>query len=158
MTLATLLAASAATPPAAQEAAIELGGIRANPDAPVEITADRLDVDRPGGTAVFAGNVVVGQGDLRLAAERVEVVYDEGSGEIARLLASGGVTFVTPTEQAEAQEADYDIEGGEIVLTGDVLLTQGASAVAADRMVANVDAGTAVMTGRVRTVFSRDGE
>ncbi len=43
---------------------------------PVEITSDRLELDQAAGSAVFTGTVKVGQGTLRLAADRVEVFYD----------------------------------------------------------------------------------
>nr|WP_085878163.1 LptA/OstA family protein [Roseisalinus antarcticus] len=137
---------------------IDLGGLSTDPGAPVEITADSLTVDRDTGSAVFAGGVLIGQGDLRLAAERVEVIYDGETGDIARLTASGGVTLVTATEQAEAGAAEYDLTAGQLVLTGDVLLTQGASALSAERMVVNVNTGAARMDGRVRTVFRQDGQ
>lgn len=134
---------------------INLGGISADPTAPVEIAADSLSVDQDTGKAVFDGNVLIGQGDLKLSASKVEVIYTSETGEIARLLASGGVTFVTATEAAEAASADYDLVSGSLVLTGDVLLTQGASAISADRMSVNLNSGNAELTGRVRTVFQQ---
>ena len=53
---------------------IDLGGISADPKASVEVSADNLSVDQDSGTAVFSGNVVIGQGDLRLSAGSVRVV------------------------------------------------------------------------------------
>lgn len=143
--------------PALSQTNIDLGGVRADPNAPVEVSADSLTVDQDSGTAVFNGNVLVGQGDLRLSAAQVEVEYDEGTGDIARLLASGGVTFVTSTEAAEAQSANYDLANGQLILSGDVLLTQGASALSAQQMVVDLNTGRAEMSGRVRTVFQQDG-
>jgi lipopolysaccharide export system protein LptA len=148
--VAMLLAA-----PAFAQTNINLGGIRADRSAPVEVAADSLTVDQDTGTAVFSGNVVIGQGDLRLSAGSVRVIYDEATGDITKLNASGGVTFVTATEAAEAQTAVYDLTSGTIVLTGDVLLTQGASALSANQMTVNVNTGTAQMSGRVRTVFQQ---
>lgn len=139
------------------QAEVALGGLSVDRAAPVEVTADALRVDQNTRRAVFDGNVTIGQGDMRIAAGRVEVVYSESSGAIARLIVSGGVTFVTATEQAEAASADYDLTTGQVVLEGEVLLTQGASAIAADRMVVDLNAGTAVMEGRVRTVFGQGG-
>lgn len=134
---------------------INLGGIRADSTAPVEVAADSLSVDRDSGTAVFTGSVVIGQGDLRLSAGTVRVVYTEKTGNIAQLIASDGVTFVTTTEAAEAQDADYNLITGILTLTGDVLLTQGASALSSDEMTINVNSGSAQMSGRVRTIFQQ---
>ena len=143
---------------AISQADISLGGLSADPEAPVEISADGLTVDQDTRSAVFAGNVVIGQGDLRTAAARVEVIYSDETGEIARLNASGGVTFATPTEAAEADDAVYDLASGVLTLTGNVLLTQGTSALSSDRMTVNLTDGTAQMDGRVRTVFGPTGE
>ena len=131
------------------------GGIEADPGAPVEVTAETLSIDRATGLAVFEGGVVVGQGDLRLAAERVEVEYAEESRRIARLTAEGGVTLVAGEDAAEAERAVYDVDGGEIVLSGDVLLTQGegGAALSAETLRVDLTTGEAVLEGRVRTVL-----
>ncbi|MBU1835918.1 MAG: lipopolysaccharide transport periplasmic protein LptA [Alphaproteobacteria bacterium] len=143
--------------PATAQTNINLGGIAADPSASVEVTADNLNVDQDTGSAVFSGNVVIGQGDLRLSAPSVQVTYAADSGDITRLQATGGVTFATATEAAEAQSADYNLASGLLTLNGDVLLTQGQSALSADSMVLDLNAGTAQMNGRVRTVFQQDG-
>jgi len=137
---------------------IDLGGIRADPSQPVEVTADSLSVDQNSRRAVFSGNVVIGQGDLRIGAGAVEVIYNEETGQIGRLIATEGVTFVTATEAAEARSADYDLNSGILSLSGDVLLTQGASALSADAMTVNLRAGTATIEGRVRTVFQQGND
>jgi lipopolysaccharide export system protein LptA len=134
---------------------VALGGLSVDTSAAIEVSADSLSVDQDTSMAVFEGNVIIGQGDLRITAGRVEVVYGSDTSQIARLIASGGVTFVTATEAAEAQQADYDITTGLLVLSGEVLLTQGASAISAGRMIINVTDGTATMDGRVRTVLQQ---
>ena len=134
---------------------IALGGLTVDTTAAIEVIADSLSVDQDTGIAIFDGNVMIGQGDLRITAGRVEVVYGTDTSQIARLVATNGVTFVTATEAAEAQEADYDITTGTLVLSGEVLLTQGNSAISAGRMRINVADGTAMMDGRVRTVLQQ---
>ena len=155
-----LLIATLAVAPltlAAQGTDIALGGINADPTAPVEITAESLTVDQDTRSAVFDGNVVIGQGDMRIAAANVRVVYSDETGQVAQLLATGGVTFVTATEAAEADTADYDLTSGLLTLRGNVLLTQGASAMSAGQMTVDLSAGTARMEGNVRTVFNQGG-
>jgi lipopolysaccharide export system protein LptA len=141
--------------PAWAQTNVNLGGIAVDTTAAVEVTADSLSVDQASGKAVFVGNVLIVQGDLRLTAAQVEVVYGTDASQISRLIASGGVTFVTADEAAEAQDANYDIATGFLVLTGDVLLTQGPSAISAGQMTINVSDGTATMDGRVRTILQQ---
>lgn len=137
---------------------LSLGRIATEADTPVEVTADSLQVDQDTGRAVFSGNVFVNQGDIRIRAGKVEVVYEAEGGAITRLVASGGITFATTAEAAEATAADYDIASGILVLTGDVLLTQGRNALSAERMTVNLRDGSAQLEGRVRTVFLPEGE
>ena len=144
----------------AQSASIALGTAQFDRTQPVEVTADALSVDQSNGSAVFDGNVLVVQGEVRLSAGRVAVEYSQENGSpsgIARLLASGGVTFVTANDAVEARQAAYSVAEGTVVLSGDVLLTQGANAIAGDKLTINLEAGSGTMEGRVRTVFTPSG-
>ena len=138
---------------AAQGTNVAFGTIRQDTSAPVEATADNLSVDQSTGTAILTGNVLIGQGEMRLSAPKVLVVYRSEQAGIARLEATGGVTLVSGPDAAEAQNADYDVDRGTIVMTGDVLVTQGQSALTADRMTVNLADGTAQMSGRVKTIL-----
>lgn len=154
---AALLVCATATTAVPQGANIALGTPAFDAGQPVEVSADSLSVDQGTGQAVFDGNVLVVQGDVRMTAGRIRVVYardDDGNASgIDRLEADGGVTFVTEADAAEAQEAVYAVEEGEVVLTGEVLLTQGQNAISGDRLVLDLTSGTGRMEGRVRTVF-----
>ncbi len=138
----------------AQGAAVTFGGVRADAQTPVEVSADSLTVNQGDGTATFTGNVIAVQGDLRLTAAEVTVDYADDGGGIAQLTATGGVTLVSATEAAEAQEAVYTIAEGTVVMSGEVLLTQGAAAISGQRLVLDLRAGTGRMEGRVQTVFT----
>lgn len=138
----------------AQGTQVAFGGLRQDPNAPVEVTADNLSVSQTDGTAIFTGNVMVGQGTMRLSAGKVLVIYREDGDGIDQLQASGGVTLVSDQDAAEASKANYNIKDGTIVMTGNVLLTQGSSALSAQRMTVDIDAGTAHMSGRVKTVLN----
>lgn len=140
-------------PAAAQGAGVEFRGLREDPALPVEVTADSLTVNQADGSALFEGNVVAVQGDLRLAAAAVLVEYSEGGG-IDRLTATGGVTLASATDAAEAREAVYVVATGIVTMTGDVLLTQGQAVITGQRLVLDLEAGTGRMEGRVQTVFT----
>lgn len=150
---AALILALLAGPLQAQTANVAFGGLQHDSSLPVEVTADRLEVSQAAGTAIFTGNVLVTQAEMRMTAPRMEVEYAEDADRIARMTATGGVTFVNGEEAAESQEAVYEVETGTVVMTGDVILTQGPNALAGDRLVIDLDAGTGNMEGRVRTIF-----
>jgi lipopolysaccharide export system protein LptA len=141
----------------AQNATVAFGGLKQDTTLPVEVQADQLAVNNADGTAVFTGNVLVGQGEMRLGAGEVRVKYAPGGNAIEQLVATGGVTISNLADAAEAREAVYSIDTGVIVMTGDVLLTQGASAIAGQKLTIDLKAGTGIMEGRVATTFVPGG-
>lgn len=143
---------------AAQGANVAFGTIRQDTSLPVEVTADNLSVDQATGTAIFTGNVLIGQGEMRLSASRVLVVYRADAEGIARLEATGGVTLVSGPDAAESERADYNIDNGIIVMSGNVLLAQGRNALSSDKMSVKLSDGTAQMSGRVKTVLQTGGD
>ncbi|MFV2001751.1 MAG: LptA/OstA family protein [Paracoccaceae bacterium] len=145
----------------AQGAQVPFGGLLQDTSLPVEIAADSLTINQAEGTASFVGNVVIGQGEMRLSAARVQVEYAASgngpTGRISRLVATGGVTLVNGSETAEAREAEYSINTGVIILSGGVILTQGQNALSADKMILDLASGTATLQGRVRSVLQVGG-
>lgn len=146
----------------AQGTQVTLGGFKQDSSLPVQVTSDSLSVNQNAGTAVFTGNVVVIQGDMRMTAPWVKADYTQGKGtqkgRITRIHAKGGVTLVTsPTEAAEGQDAVYTIGSGQVVMTGAVVLTQGDNAMSGQKLVIHLNDGTGTMEGRVRTTFQPSG-
>jgi lipopolysaccharide export system protein LptA len=149
LTLAALVAQ-------AQGTNVAFGTFKADPTLPVEVTADTLDVNQADGSAEFLGNVLVGQGEMRLSANRVLVIYNKEASGIEKLEATGDVVLVNGPDAAEADKAVYSIDSGVIVMTGNVLLTQGPNALTSDSMQVNLTTGTANMVGRVKTILNPD--
>ncbi|GHF65679.1 lipopolysaccharide transport periplasmic protein LptA [Seohaeicola zhoushanensis] len=154
LAVCVMLAASAVQ---AQTTNLAFGAVKADTSLPVEVTADSLDVNQTDGSALFKGNVLVGQGEMKLTARQVLVVYNKDGGGIQRVEATGDVVLVSGPDAAEADRADYSIDTGVIVMTGNVLLTQGPNALTSDRATVNLATGTAQMNGRVKTVLNPKG-
>ncbi|KXS38801.1 MAG: lipopolysaccharide export system protein LptA [Halomonadaceae bacterium T82-2] len=55
---------------------------------PINVAADRLDLDDRAGTAVYTGDVNLTQGSMVLEAERVEIARND-QGEVTRVTATG---------------------------------------------------------------------
>lgn len=141
----------------AQQGSVAFGAVKADPSLPVEVTSDSLDVNQADGSAEFLGNVVVVQGEMKLAADKVLVIYKTEQKGIERLEALGSVLLVSGPDAAEAERAEYTIDSGTIVMTGNVLLNQPAGTLASERLVVNLTSGTAQMDGRVKTILNPDG-
>ena len=140
---------------ATAQVGIGFGGEAHDGGQPVEVAADALSVNRESGRAVFTGNVLITQGDLRMAAGEVEVIYveTETGTEIERVLATGGVLVTRGDDAAEGQEAEYRVQDASLTLNGSVLVTQGPTAIAGDEMVIDLETGSGTVSGRVRTTL-----
>jgi lipopolysaccharide export system protein LptA len=126
-----------------------------NSNAPVDVTADRIEVQDRADRAIFAGNVHATQAELTLDTQRLTVAYSnapnaqQGNGgvQIRRLDAAGGVVVHSPSETAKGDFGIYDLDKKLITVIGNVQLTRGANVVNGQRLVINLDTGRAVIDG-----------
>ena len=117
-------------------------------NAPVDVSADRIEVQDRADRAVFAGNVKARQGELTLDTARLTLAYTSGNGiKINRLDASGGVTVTSPSETARGNFAVYDLDRKLITLVGDVRLAREGSTINGSRLLIDLNTGRAVMDG-----------
>jgi lipopolysaccharide export system protein LptA len=126
-----------------------------NSNAPVDVAADRIEVQDRADRAVFSGNVVVKQAELTMTSARLTVAYvrdkspnsTSGKVQIERLDATGGVVVTSPGERAVGNFGIYDLNRKIITLIGNVTLTRGDSHVSGGRLTIDLDSGHAVMDG-----------
>lgn len=117
-------------------------------NAPIDLQADRLEVQDRADRAMFSGNVHVKQAELTLDTARLTVAYSSAGGvQIDRLDASGGVTVRSPSEVAKGDFGIYDLDKKLITLVGNVMLTRQDSQIAGQRLVIDLDSGRAVIDG-----------
>ena len=115
---------------------------------PIDVAADRIEVQDRADRAIFAGNVHVTQGQLTLDTARLTVAYSSGGGiQIRRLDATGGVVVKSPSETARGDFAVYDLDRKLITLLGGVRLDRGQSRVMGSRLVIDLNSGRAVIDG-----------
>ena len=80
-----------------------------------------------------------------------------GQDRIKSLHAVGNVTLVSGADAAEAAEGVYQVETGQVTLSGQVVLTQGRNVLTGDKMVVNLATGATQVDGRVRSVLQPGG-
>jgi lipopolysaccharide export system protein LptA len=134
-----------------------------NSNAPVDVTADRIEVQDRADRAIFAGNVHATQAELSLETPRLTVAYSTGSGnadknvQIHRLDATGGVIVRSPSETARGDFGIYDLDRKLITLIGNVQLNRETNQVNGSRLVIDLDSGRAVVDGGPPGVNSSGG-
>jgi lipopolysaccharide export system protein LptA len=144
-----LLGGGGATAALAQQKQNSVSALKGhNSNAPVDVTADRIEVQDRADRALFAGNVHVRQAELSLDTERLTVAYSSGNGvQIQRLDAAGGVVVRSPSETAKGDFGIYDLDRKLITLIGAVQLNRGENQVNGSRLVIDLDSGRAVVDG-----------
>ena len=137
-----------------------------NTNAPVDVSAQRIEVQDRADRAVFVGAVHATQADLQLDTDRLTVAYSSkptaaaGNGpgvQIHRLDAAGGVVVRSPSETAKGDFGIYDIDRRLITVLGNVQLNQGSNQVNGSRLVIDLDSGRAVIDGGPPGVNSSGG-
>src|SRR3546814_21201108 len=97
-------------------------------NAPVNFSADRIEVQDRSDRVVVSGNVHVTQAGLTLDAARMTVAYNNGGGgngiELERIDESGNVVVRKGNETARGSVAIYDLNLSTITTIGHVKLTQ----------------------------------
>lgn len=100
----------------------QLGGLAQGdgPSLPIEILADDgIEWQQEQSLVRARGNARAIRGDVELKADELTAFYREaadGSNEVWRLEADGGVVITSPTEAAYADKAIYDIDNAVMVL------------------------------------------
>lgn len=138
----------------AQGSNVAFAGLKTDISQPVQVDADQLSVNQKDGTATFSGNVVVVQGDMRLQAGSVTIRYTADQKAIESLHAEGGVILAAGTDAATAETADYMPDTGDLILSGQVVLTQGQAAISGEKLTLSLKSGLGTMSGRVTTIFT----
>ena len=159
--------AAAAAPPVAQGILQDQ-----NQDQPIQIDAATLEVRDKEKMATFAGDVVVVQGDTTIKCQTLVVVYGaqhgpggqamasaspppatastggrqltpQGSQDIRRIEARGGVTVISKDQNATGDLGVYDLKKKSITLTGNVVVSQGKNVLHGDKVVVDTVTGNA---------------
>ena len=75
------------------------------------------------------------------------------TGIMKRLIANINVTLISEEQSAEAKKMVYDMKAEKIIMTGNVLVAEGASVSSGDKLTINLISGSRKMEGNVRTVI-----
>jgi lipopolysaccharide export system protein LptA len=166
--LATLLVTAATVCAAAGPIAGSARAQIAASNAPIDVTADQLEMVDSQHLAIWRGNVEAVQEDKRLVSDVLNVYFAGKStapgapkpkpvatgaaggtavgadwGAVDHMIADGHVFFVSPDQTARGEHAVYDMVPDTITMTGDVVVVQGDNVIKGDKLVIEVKTGHA---------------
>lgn len=127
----------------------------------VDITSDKLEVDKESETALFSGNVESLYQDIILNADKLKVFYDSKSKnkdeKIKLITAKGDVHVVQNSDIIDADEAIYKIREDLIIFKNNVTLNRDGNILKGDYLTVDVKTKKAEMKSgknkRVKAVY-----
>ncbi len=151
----------------AQGAADIFSGFQAQSNDPVEVEAASLEIFEDGDqrVSVFSGGVVVRRGDTLIKAAKITLysgLRDASPEGFTRIEAGGNVFVRSGQQTVTGNTAVVDMVSRTIIISGEVVLAQGANVITGSRLVVNLATGRARVEqtegGRIRGVFSPGGQ
>lgn len=126
-------------------------------NAPVDYAANHIELQDKQDRVVLSGDVDVRQGDLQLRAARTVVNFtNQGSMQIQRITASGGVVVTRGSERATGDVGIYDFNKKIITMSGNATLKRGnGDTLRGGRFVIDLNSGVSSASGgRVSGTFT----
>ncbi len=87
------------------------------------ITSDRLEYDYPRAIAVFTGNVLVRDADMKMWSDKMTVIMTPED-EMESVTAIGRVRIIQPGRKARCRKAIFLVDRNEVILTGNAVIEQ----------------------------------
>lgn len=130
-------------------------------NAPIEITADQLEVQQDNQLAIFSGNVVAIQGEMTMKSAVMNVYYQQngsGDNEIHKIDARGKVDFTGKEEKARGNTALFMVNEEKLYLTGNVELQREGNILRGQKLEYNTKTGRSILTGGATAKEINDGK
>lgn len=134
-----------------------VGGFGRDARQPIEVNADRLDVNDASKTARFTGSVTATQGESTLKSPELTVTYegkaasaqlsgppnpDEQASRLSRLVASNGAVITASGDRrVTSEKVDFDAKADTALFTGGVVVNQARNVLNGRRMFVDRKAG-----------------
>ncbi len=127
-------------------------------DQPIDINADSLEIQQEQNLAIFTGNVIAVQGNIKLRAEQLRVWYRPASSKAGGDAANAGSTIIridaidqvfvsSATETAQGDLGIYEVAEKRLTLTGAVVLTRGQNVLRGKKLVMDMATGRSQISG-----------
>lgn len=106
---------------------------------PIEVEADSVEIDEGSGKSIYKGNVILTQGSIRLAADKITVIQHEKKSD--QIIAVGSPAVLTQKSangkkpvKGNSTRMEYSVNSDILFLIGDATLTQDQDTFKSDRI------------------------
>ncbi len=126
----------------------------------IKISSDELAIEEKSSKAIFSGNVLIVQPNLKMWAKKLIVYYGEdGPSDIESLEAIGDIKIEQPEQTATADRGIYDPKTKILKLFGNVSVTNDSGTITGPELIVDIAKGTSIFPSsqdgeRVTAIFS----
>lgn len=132
------------------------GRAAAGREAPLVITADRMELRRKENLIVYRGNVLAERGDVKIRSDVLSARYDAGDGALKTVVAEGQVRVSQGAREMTGDKAVFDDSKETITVSGNTVMRDGDNSVSGGRVTIYLDEDRSVVEnrgGRVKAVI-----
>ena len=121
----------------------ELMSFDTNIDAPLEVNADKMYIDKIALEGGFSGSVSINQGPLNFKADQMKFIFtnDTALPLITSLYAFNGVVISNQDMTATGNNASYSVSNNEIILLGSVTVVNNFTTLKGDKLLIDLETG-----------------
>jgi lipopolysaccharide export system protein LptA len=101
----------------------------------IDVEADRLDVDKEKGEAVFRGKVKATQDNVIIKGDTLTLLIDKTTNQVDTLIAEKNVFIHWEDKDSTSDRAVYTVSKKLLELTGNAVITRGPEKVSGQRIV-----------------------
>jgi lipopolysaccharide export system protein LptA len=114
-------------------------GMPQDREQPIQLEADRAELDQKTGVSVYQGNVVITQGSMRLAADKATVFTDNGVFQRIEAMGQPVTWRYKPADDKDelfgtSQRMEYDASKNTIIMTKSAKVIQNKDVFTGDRI------------------------
>ena len=145
------------TPVVKAESTTNLKFVKVETNSELKIVSKNMLYDQKTNNTQFSGNVILTYGNIKLMAKDLKIKYEnQRDVDSLRLefYASGDVVIQNNEQKISGDNAYFNKQDEEIILTGNIIYSQENSLVTGQRLVLDLKEGTASITGPVTTTFA----
>lgn len=106
---------------------------------PIEVEADSVEIDEGSGKSIYKGNVILTQGSIRLAADKITVIQHENQSD--KIIVIGSPALLTQKSEngkkpvkGRSTRMEYNVDSDILYLIGNATLTQDQDTFKSDRI------------------------
>ena len=142
------------------ETKLGLGAFKIAPETNIELTSHSMKFDNQTGRADFFDDVIVNYGRLKLSAQQLSLIQSKTKKNLNHFTfyASGQIVISSRESMIYGDSADFSSEKNELTIKGNVSLNHNNNTIMGDKLVLNLQKGSARISGSVKTIIGSTGK